>query len=134
MIMTHTNGTDNEEVHKLAFDTIMAGAEVAKGLKLYGAGQELLSDTFSGNIKGMGPGSAELEFKERGSDPVFAYCCVKTEPGAFILPLFRMFADPFNTAGFVIDPSLHGGFDFEVYDVIENRIVVMSCPDDMYDL
>ena len=88
MIMTHTNGPDNEEVHKLAFDTFMAGAEVAKGLKLYGAGQDLLSDTFSGNIKGMGPGSAEIEFEERGSDPVFAYCCDKTEPGAFNLPLF----------------------------------------------
>lgn len=36
MIMTHTNGPDNEEVHKLAFDTFMDGAEVAKGLKLYG--------------------------------------------------------------------------------------------------
>lgn len=134
MIMTHTNGEDNEEVHKLAFDTFMAGAEIAKELKLYGAGQDLLSETFSGNIKGMGPGSAEIEFKERGADPVFAYCCDKTEPGAFNLPLFRMFADPFNTAGLVIDPTLHGGFDFEVYDVIENRKVTMSCPDEMYDL
>ncbi len=134
MIMTHTNGVDNEEVHKLAFDTFMAGAEVARGLKLYGAGQDLLSDTFSGNIKGMGPGSAEIEFEERGADPVFAYCCDKTEPGAFNLPIFKMFADPFNTAGLVIDPTLHCGYDFEVYDVIENRRVTMSCPDEMYDL
>jgi fructose 1,6-bisphosphate aldolase/phosphatase len=134
MIMTHTNGVDNSEVHELAFNTFMEGAEIAKKLKLYGAGQDLLSDTFSGNIKGMGPGSAEMEFEERGADPVFAYCCDKTEPGAFNLPIFKMFADPFNTAGLVIDPKLHGGFEFEVYDVIENRKVTLACPDEMYDL
>ena len=133
LIMTHKNGEENEEVHKLAFDAFMAATEVAKSLKLYGAGQDILSDTFSGNIKGMGPGCAEMEFKERPSDPVFVFCCDKTEPGAFNLPIFRMFADPFNTAGLVIDPSLHGGYDFEIYDVIEHRKVTMSCPDEMYD-
>ena len=64
----------------------------ARELKLYGAGQDLLSDTFSGNIKGMGPGVAEMEFEERPSDPVLVFCCDKTEPGAFNLPIFRMFA------------------------------------------
>ena len=44
-----------------------------------------------------------------------------------------MFADPFNTAGLVIDPSLHGGYDFEIFDVIEHKKVTMSCPDEMYD-
>jgi len=34
----------------------------------------------------------------------------KTEPGAFNLPIFKMFADPFNTAGLVIDPTMHSGF------------------------
>ena len=82
----------------------------------------------------MGPGIAEMEFEERPSDPVIVYCCDKTEPGAFNLPLFKMFADPFNTAGLVIDPKLHDGFKFEVYDVIENKKVVLSCPEEMYDL
>jgi fructose 1,6-bisphosphate aldolase/phosphatase len=49
------------------------------------------------------------------------------------MPIFRMFADPFNTAGLVIDPSLHGGYDFEIFDVIEHKKVTMSCPDEMYD-
>lgn len=133
LIMTHQNGEENEEVHKLAFDAFMEATKVAKNLKLYGAGQDILSDTFSGNIKGMGPGCAEMEFKERPSDPVFVFCCDKTEPGAFNLPIFRMFADPFNTAGLIIDPSLHGGYNFEIYDVIEHRKVIMSCPDEMYD-
>ncbi|MGV8144028.1 MAG: fructose-1,6-bisphosphate aldolase/phosphatase [Methanothermobacter sp.] len=134
LIMTHRNGEENEEVHKLAWDAFLEATEVARGLKLYGAGQDLLSDTFSGNIKGMGPGVAEMEFEERPSDPVVVFACDKTEPGAFNLPLFKMFADPFTTAGLVIDPSLHNGFDFEVYDVMEHKKVTMSCPDEMYDL
>ncbi len=134
LIMTHRNGEENEEVHKLAWDAFLEATEVARGLKLYGAGQDLLSDTFSGNIKGMGPGVAEMEFEERPSDPVVVFACDKTEPGAFNLPLFKMFADPFTTAGLVIDPSLHNGFNFEVYDVMEHKKVTMSCPDEMYDL
>ncbi|MCE5215101.1 MAG: fructose-1,6-bisphosphatase [Methanobacterium sp.] len=134
LIMTHRNGEENEEVHKLAFDTFMDATAVARELKLYGAGQDMLSDTFSGNIKGMGPGVAEMEFKERPSDPVIIFCCDKTEPGAFNMPLFRMFADPFNTAGLVIDPSLHDGFKYEVYDVMEHKKVIMSCPEEIYDL
>jgi fructose 1,6-bisphosphate aldolase/phosphatase len=134
LIMTHRNGEENEEIHKLAFDTFMDATAVARELKLYGAGQDMLSDTFSGNIKGMGPGVAEMEFKERPSDPVIIFCCDKTEPGAFNMPLFRMFADPFNTAGLVIDPSLHGGFEYEVFDVMEHKKVKMSCPEELYDL
>ena len=134
LIMTHHQGDENEEIHELAWNAFSQSTELAKELKLYGAGQDLLSDTFSGNIKGMGPGCAEMEFKERPSDPVIIFCCDKTEPGAFNLPIFRMFADPFNTAGLVIDPSLHGGYDFEVFDVMEHKKVTLSCPDEMYDL
>lgn len=134
LIMTHRNGEENEEVHKLAWNAFLEATQVARELKLYGAGQDLLSDTFSGNIKGMGPGVAEMEFKERPSDPVVIFACDKTEPGAFNLPLFKMFADPFTTAGLVIDPSLHNGFNFEVFDVMEHKKVTMSCPDEMYDL
>ena len=46
LIMTHTKGTDCEPIHRLAWDTFMAGTEVAKKLKLYGAGQDLLADAF----------------------------------------------------------------------------------------
>ena len=35
---------------------------------LYGAGQDLLKDSFSGNVKGMGPGVAEMEFEERPNE------------------------------------------------------------------
>lgn len=134
LIMTHERGVDNEEIHKLAWDTFLACTEVAKELKLYGAGQDLLADAFSGNIKGLGPGVAEMEFVERKSEPIVVFMADKTEPGAWNYPLFKMFADPFNTAGLVIDPKMHAGFRFEVMDLIKNRCVTFSLPEEMYDL
>ena len=56
LIMTHTRGTENSKIHKLAWDVFMKATRKAQQLKLYAAGQDLLSDSFSGNIKGMGPG------------------------------------------------------------------------------
>jgi fructose 1,6-bisphosphate aldolase/phosphatase len=134
LIMTHTNGTDAKEVHQLAWDTFLDATERAKDLGLYGAGQDLLSDAFSGNIKGMGPGVAEIEFTERKAEPVIAFMMDKTEPGAFNFPIFKIFADPFNTAGLIIDPSLHNGFIFEVWDIQEHKNVFLKTPEEMYDL
>lgn len=134
LIMTHKSGIDNAEIHQLAWDTFLIATEEAKRLKLYGAGQDLLSDAFSGNIKGMGPGVAEMEFVERKSEPLIVFMADKTSPGAWNLPLYKMFADPFNTAGLVIDPTMHEGFKFEVVDVYEHRAITISCPEELYDL
>lgn len=134
LIMTHGKGEDNPEVHGLAWKVFQKAAEVAKQLGLYGAGQDLLSNAFSGNVKGMGPGVAEMTITERPSEPVIVFGADKTEAGAFNLPLFKMFADPFNTAGLVIDPDMHMGFRFEVWDLIEHKKVIMSTPEEMYDL
>ncbi len=134
LILTHTKGEDNPDIHKLGWDVFLRCTEVAKKLKLYGAGQDLLSDAFSGNLKGMGPGYAEMEIEERKSEPIIIFMADKTSPGAWNFPLFKMFADPFNTAGLVIDPSMHEGFKFEVLDVIENKYITLSCPEEMYDL
>jgi fructose 1,6-bisphosphate aldolase/phosphatase len=82
----------------------------------------------------LGPGIAEMEFTERKAEPVVVFMMDKTEPGAFNLPIFRMFADPFNTAGLIIDPSLHDGFVFEVWDIMESKRVMMKTPEEMYDL
>ncbi|HNT60832.1 MAG TPA: fructose 1,6-bisphosphatase, partial [Candidatus Bilamarchaeaceae archaeon] len=48
--------------------------------------------------------------------------------------VFRMFADPFSTAGLVIDPNMQGGFTFEVYDVLEHRKVLLKTPEELYSL
>ncbi|MCC6053791.1 MAG: fructose-1,6-bisphosphatase [Thermosphaera sp.] len=134
LIMTHTKGPDNPDIHGLAWDAFKAAAKVARELKLYAAGQDLLSEAFSGNVRGLGPGVAELEMEERVSEPVVTFHADKTEPGAFNLPIFRIFADPFNTAGLVIDPKMHDGFIFEVYDVMEGKNVLLNSPEEMYDI
>ncbi len=135
LIFTHFKGVDNEEIHKMAWDLFKDATEqVSNKLKLYGAGQDLLKDAFSGNIRGMGPGIAEMEFEERKSDPIAVFMADKTEPGAWNIYLYKMFADPFNTAGLVIDPKLHEGFTFTVLDVLEGREYKMNSPDDIYDL
>lgn len=134
LIMTHNGNTDNQKIHKLAWETFEATTKLAKELKLYGAGQDLLSDAFSGNIKGMGPGIAEFTFEERKSEPILIFLADKTEPGAWNLPIFKMFADPFNTPGLVIDPNMHDGFEFEVLDLIEHKMARFSTPEELYDL
>ncbi len=134
LIMLHDRGVDSSEVHKLAWDTFKAAADRALEMKLYGAGQDLLSDAFSGNVRGLGPGIAEMEFTPRKSEPFIAFMMDKTEPGAFNFPIFKMFADPFNTAGLVIDPKLHQGFVFEIWDILEHKRVFMKSPEEMYDI
>jgi fructose 1,6-bisphosphate aldolase/phosphatase len=134
LIMTHHKGVDNEEIHKLAWEIFEACTEVAKRLKLYGAGQDLLADAFSGNVKGMGPGVAEMEFAERKSEPIIIYMADKTSAGAWNLPLYKMFADPFNTAGLIIAPGMHAGFRFEVHDVKAKKRIFFDTPEEIYDL
>ena len=134
LIMTHNRGENNAKVHQFAWDTFLDLTELAKCMKLYGAGQDMLADAFSGNVKGMGPGVAEMSFVERKSEPVVIFMADKTSPGAWNLPVFKMFADPFNTVGLVIDPSMHRGFRFRVLDIFENKEWFLSCPEDMYDL
>jgi len=134
LIMTHQQGVESEKIHRLAWDTFVAGTEVAKSLKLYGAGQDLLSDAFSGNVKGMGPGVAEMEFEERKAEPVIVFMADKTSSGAWNMPLYKMFADPFNTIGLVIASNMHTGFAFEVHDVKEHKKIVLNTPEEIYDL
>jgi fructose 1,6-bisphosphate aldolase/phosphatase len=134
LLMVHGKGESNSAIHKLAFETFQEASNRALALKLYGAGQDLLKNSFAGNIRGMGPGVAEIEIEERGSDPIVVFAADKTSAGAFNFPLFRIFADPMNTAGLVIDPNMADGFKFEVMDTIENTKVVLKCPEEMYDL
>ena len=132
--MVHGNGINASEVHKLAWDAFRSGTDIAKKLGLYGAGQDLLKDSFSGNIKGMGPGIAEMEITPRRSEPFIVFMMDKTEPGAFNYPIFRMFADPFNTPGLVIDQNMHAGFKFEIWDIVKAKSIVLEAPEEMYDI
>lgn len=117
ILMSHTEGVDDDKVHSLAWDAFEAGTDVAEQKGLYGAGQDLLKDAFSGNVKGLGPGVAELTFEERPAEPLLIFGADKTEPGAFNQPFYTAFADPRYSSGLVLKDTIHEGFTFEILDL-----------------
>ncbi len=130
IVMSHTHGMDSDKIHKLAWDAFMAGTQVAKQEGLYGAGQDLLKDSFSGNVKGMGPGVAEMEFEERPNEAFTVFAADKTEPGAFNYPIYRMFVDSLSNTGLIVNKSLASGVIINVMDVEEGKIAKLSLWED----
>ncbi len=137
ILMTHERGPGDEQVHKLAWDTFMAGTEVARGEGLYGAGQDLLKDSFSGNVRGMGPAVAEMEIEERPGEPFLFFAADKTDPGCYNLPLYMAFCDPMNTPGLMLSPRMMKGFTFVIMDVSHtegDRVIELNAPEDLYHI
>jgi fructose 1,6-bisphosphate aldolase/phosphatase len=134
IIMTHTMGVDNEKIHKLAWDAFTVGTQVAKEQGLYGAGQDLLKDSFSGNVKGMGPGVAEIEMEERPSEVFCIFAADKTEPGAYNFPLWRMFVDARSNTGLLINEKLAEGVVFRIMDVMSGKIADLKMWQDKAEL
>ncbi len=137
LIMTHAHGVEDSRVHQLAWDVFREGTEKAKAQGLYGAGQDLLKDAFSGNVRGLGPASAEMEFEERPNEAVMILAADKTEPGAFNLPLYLAFADPMYSPGLLLSEALHDGFTFHIMDVDHtegDRVIVLQAPERLYDI
>ncbi len=137
ILMTHRKGKLDEEIHKTAWDAFLEGTRVAKEQGLYGAGQDLLKDAFSGNVKGMGPAVAELEFEERKAEPFVMFMADKTDPGAFNLPFYLTFSDPMYNSGLMLSPRMSSGFKFTIMDVTftkADRVIQLSAPKDLYDI
>lgn len=134
IIMSHQEGVENTKIHKLAWDAFKEGTEVAKEQGLYGAGQDLLKDSFSGNVKGMGPGVAELEFEERPNEAFVVFAADKTEPGAFNLPLYRTFVDSRSNTGIIINPALAKGVIFNIMDVMTGKVAELHMWEDKPEL
>jgi fructose 1,6-bisphosphate aldolase/phosphatase len=136
-LLTHQKGVLNEKIHKLCWDAFLAGTKVAKEQGLYGAGQDLLVEAFSGNVRGMGPQVAEMEIEERPSEPFLLFMADKTEPGAFNLPLYLAFADPMHCAGLILSPKIKKGFKFVIMDVSyteADRVIELVTPEETYDI
>ena len=137
ILTTHKKGVLAEPIHKLCFDAFLAGTKVAKAQGLYGAGQDLLVEAFSGNVKGMGPQVAEMEFEERPVEPFLMFAADKTEPGAYNLPLYLAFADPMYNAGLMLSPEIKKGFKFVIMDVNytqADKIIELTAPEELYDI
>src|SRR3989338_3409308 len=137
LLMVHTKGVNHPDIHKLAWDTFVETTKIAKSQGLYGAGQDLLKDSFSGNVKGMGPGSAEIEFEERPNEPFVVFAGDKCGPGVFNYPLFEAFASPYHNAGLLLAPEMKAGFTFTIMDVNfteADRVITMKVPQDYYEI
>ena len=83
----------------------------------------------------MGPAVAELEFEERPNEPFLFFAADKTDPGAYNLPLYLAFADPMNTPGLMLSPSMSDGFRFVIMDVNcteHDRVIELNAPEELY--
>jgi fructose 1,6-bisphosphate aldolase/phosphatase len=70
---------------------------VAKRVQVAWSRPGLLSDAFSGNIKGMGPGVAEMEIdNEREAESVLIFMRNKTSSGAWNMLFTRFLLIPFQ--------------------------------------
>ncbi|MBI1910671.1 MAG: fructose 1,6-bisphosphatase [Deltaproteobacteria bacterium] len=134
LIITHGNGPNDRKIHELAWNIFTACKEVADELKLYATGRGLDMEGFMGDIRCKGPGIAEMEFLERSSEPVIVLMANKAGVGAWNMPLYKVFADPSNTPGLFMEPTMLEGFSFTIYDLQENREVQISTPTELYHL
>ncbi|MDD5303111.1 MAG: fructose-1,6-bisphosphate aldolase/phosphatase [Elusimicrobia bacterium] len=137
ILMAHRQGASDAQIHRLAWDAFVAGTAAAKSQGLYGAGQDLLKDSFSGNVRGMGPAVAELEIEERPNEAFLFFAADKTDPGAYNLPLYLAFADPMNTPGLILAPAMSKGFRFVIMDVScvdGDRVIELNAPEELHDI
>ena len=140
LLMVHTHGENNSKIHRFAWDTFIECADIARNEGLYGAGQDLLVDAPSANIRGAGPGVAEIELtygtKERPVESFLLFAADKCSPGAYNLPVFLAFADPMYCAGLML-PYMMKGFSFTIIDMDHkgaDKTLQLHAPEDYYKL
>ncbi len=141
ILMSHTRGPDDVDVHQFAWNAFIKATGIAQEYGLYGAGQDLLVDAPSGNIRGAGPAVAELEFEHtpvrgavRPAESFMMLAADKCGPGAYNLPLFLGFADPMYCAGLMLPPMIKG-FKFHIIDMDNtggDSIIELNAPEDYY--
>ncbi len=136
ILMSHVKGIDNPEIHGLAWSAFKHATDIAKKQGLWGAGQDLLVDAFAGNVKGLGPGVAELEMEERPSEAFVLVTTDKTGPGAFNVPLLRL-CNPLWNDGLLISKDLQQGFTYSIMDMDYtdcDKVIDLSWPERTIDI
>ncbi|MDN3517839.1 fructose 1,6-bisphosphatase [Aquisalimonas lutea] len=139
ILMSHTRGEDNAGVHELAWNAFLEATDRARRDGLYGAGQDLLADAPSGNVRGAGPAVAEIEFehdltKPRPAESFMMFAADKCGPGAYNLPFYLGFADPMYCAGLML-PKMIRGFTFRIIDMERtdaDYALELDAPEDAY--
>ncbi len=108
-------------VDELLWDAFKKGEEVAYIEGLYGPGQDLKADAFSGNIRGLGPASITLPLPVREMNPsqtVLLAAADKTEPGAYNFVTTGAYLNPdYNTGLLIAESKLAEGYIFEIMDL-----------------
>ncbi len=140
LLMIHRHGNNNPQIHGLAWDVFRQAAEIARAQGLYGAGQDLLKDAPSGNVRGAGPGAAEITFdetaKERPAEPFLIFTADKCGPGAYNFPFWAVFTSPLYNAGLML-PNMKPGFKFRIIDMEHaggDRVIELVSPEEHIDL
>lgn len=144
ILMSHEKGKSDEKVHEFAWNSLLKASQIAAKDGLYGAGQDLLKDAPSGNVRGAGPAVAELEFdhnpskdnKDRPAESFMLFAADKCGPGAYNLPMFLGFADPMYCAGLML-PKMIEGFTFNIIDMDNTEgdsIIQLNTPEDYYKI
>ncbi len=145
MIMSHRRGTGDSQIHGFAWQCFLAAAEDAKQQGLYGAGQDLLVDAPSGNVRGAGPAVAEIEFerdprsKDRPAEAFLIFAADKCGPGAYTFPLYSVFCDPMHNGGLLLSPKMHKGFTLTIIDMDYkakdgDRVITLEVPERVWDV
>ena len=145
LIMSHRHGVGAKSVHQFAWECFLAATETAKMEGLYGAGQDLLVDAPSGNVRGAGPAVAEIEFerdpksKERPAEAFLVFAADKCGPGAYSFPLYTVFCDPMHNGGLLLNPKMHKGFTLTIIDMDHkakdsDRVIHLDVPDRVWDV
>jgi fructose 1,6-bisphosphate aldolase/phosphatase len=143
MIMAHTRGVGAADIHKLAWEAFLDATKEAKAAGMYGAGQDLLVDAPSGNIRGAGPAVAEIEFerdatsKHRPAEAFLVFAADKCSPGAYNFPLYTVFCDPMHNGGLLLSPKLRRGFRFTIIDMDHkgaDRVITLDVPERIWDV
>ena len=144
IIMSHKGGVGATEIHRFAWDCFLTATEDAKRDGLYGAGQDLLVDAPSGNVRGAGPAVAEIEFvrdpksKDRPAEAFLIFAADKCGPGAYNFPLYTVFCDPMHNGGLLLNPKMHQGFTLTIIDMDHkaresDRVIQLDVPERVWD-
>ncbi len=110
-----------EVVDELLWDALIEGSAKATELGLYGPGQDLTADAFTGNLRGAGPASVVLPLPVRPENPsqtIVVSFADKTEPMAFNYYATGAYMLPRFNSGLVIASSkMKRGYLFEIVDL-----------------
>lgn len=139
LVMSHQHGTGADRVHQWAWWAFKQITGVGHGHGVYAAGQDLLVDAPSGNLRGAGPAVAEIEFDllpaHRPAEAFLVFAADKCGPGAYNFHLWNTLCNPMMNGGLLLSPKLARGFEATVIDMDyksqdSDRVIKLCVPEE----